>query len=189
MLEVLAVHAGHHVEGEALRVGGHVDGAECVVETRGGAAEMVVAFLEAVEANRERAQPGIQQLGVAFGRHGKAVADHSPGVAALLDFHAAFFEVLTHQGFAAGNHYDKVLRVDVRGEFIQHAHEVFAGHVGDGIFHAVATAVQTVQVAAERAFPEKVSEGVRFDFVVTVKAISFESEFLFKRELHKKCEV
>ncbi len=52
-LEVLAVHAGHHVEGEALRVGGHVDGAERVIETRGGSAEMVVAFLEAIQANRE----------------------------------------------------------------------------------------------------------------------------------------
>jgi hypothetical protein len=27
---------------------------------------------------------------------------------------------------------------------------------------------------------------VRLDFVVTVKAISFESEFLFKRELHDR---
>jgi len=49
--------------------------------------------------------------------------------------------------------------------------------------------VQTVQVAAERAFPEKVRERVSLDFVVTVKAISFESEFLFKRKFHSGCEV
>jgi hypothetical protein len=42
-----------------------------------------------------------------------------------------------------------------------------------------------VQVAAERAFPEKVRKRVSLDFVVAIKAISFESEFLFKREFHK----
>ncbi len=51
--------------------------------------------------------------------------------------------------------------------------------------------MQAVQVAAERAFPEKVSKRVRLDFVVAVKAISFESEFFLKRELHKNvgCEM
>jgi hypothetical protein len=97
---------------------------------------------------------------------------------------AAFVDVMTHLGFTAGNHNDKMLRVNVRGELVEHAHKVFAGHVGDGVLHAVAAAVQTVQVAAQRAFSEKVGKRVRLDFVVTVKAISFESEFLFKRELH-----
>ncbi len=183
-LQVLAVHARHHVEGEAFGVGSHVDGSYGAFKAMRVAAKMVVVRFEAVETDGERAQPCVQKAGVTFGRHGKSVRDHAPGVAAFLDFLAAFFEVRAHQGFAAGNHDDKVLGVDVRGEFVQYAHEVFARHVGDGILHAVAAAVQTVQVAAERAFPEKVCERMRLDFVVAVKAISFESEFLFKRELH-----
>ena len=184
-LEVLAVHAGHHVEGESLRVGRHVDGAEGSFKAMRVAAEMVVACFETVKADGKRAEPCVQKARVALGSHCKTVCDHAPGVAALLDFLATFFEVRAHERFAAGNHHDKVLRVDVRGELVEHGHKVFAGHVGDGVFDAVATAVQTVQVAAERAFPEKVRERVRLDFVVAVKTISFKSEFLFKRKLHK----
>ena len=167
-------------------MGGHVDGTECTLEAMRVAAEMVVAFLQAVKADGKRAEPGVQQPGVAFGRHGEPVRHHAPRVAAFLDFLAAFLEVGAHQRFAAGNHHDKVFRVDMRGQLVQYAHEVFARHVGDGVLDAVAAAVQTVQVAAERAFPEKVREGVSLDFVVAVKAVSFESEFLFKRELHIK---
>ena len=185
-LEVLAVHASHHVEGEAFGMGGHVDGSYGAFKAMRVAAEMVVAAFEAVEADGERAQPGVQEAGVAFGSHCKSVRDHAPGVAAFFDFLAAFFEVGAHERFAAGNHDDKVLRVDVRGELVEHAHEVFAGHVRDGVLDAIATAVQTVQVAAERAFPEKVRERMSLYFVVAVKAISFESEFLFKRELHDR---
>ena len=183
--EVFAVHAGHHVEGETLRVGRHVDGAEGSFKTMRVAAEMVVVCFETVKADRERTQPSVQKARVAFGSHRKSVCDHAPGVAALLDFLAAFFEVRAHERFAAGNHHDKVLGVDVWGELVEHGHKVFAGHVGDGVFDAVATAVQAMQVAAECAFPEKVRERVRLDFVVAVKTISFKSEFLFKRKLHK----
>ena len=184
-LQVLAVHARHHVEGESLRVGGHVDGSYGAFKAMRVAAEMVVVRFEAVEADGERTQPCVQESRVAFGSHCKAVRDHAPGVAAFFDFLSAFFEVWAHERFAAGNYHDKVLRVDVWGEFVEYAHEVFAGHVGDGVLDAVATAVQTVQIAAERAFPEKIRERVRLDFVVAVKAVSFESEFLFKRELHR----
>jgi hypothetical protein len=45
--------------------------------------------------------------------------------------------------------------------------------------------MQTVQVATQGAFPEKVRERVCLDFVVAVKTISFESEFFLERELHK----
>ena len=183
-LEVFAVHTGHHVEGESLRVGRHIDGAEGSFKTMRVATEMVVACFETIEADGKRAEPCVQKARVALGSHCKSVCDHAPGVAALLDFLATFFEVRAHERFAAGNHHDKVLRVNVRGELVEHGHKVFAGHVGDGVFDAVATAVQTVQVAAERAFPEKVRERVRLDFVVAVKTISFESEFLFKRKLH-----
>ena len=183
--QVFAVHARHHVEGESLRVGGHVDGSYGAFKAMRVAAEMVVVCFEAVEANGERAQPCVQESRVAFGCHRKTVRDHAPGIAAFLDFLAAFFEVWAHERFTARNHHDKVLRVDVRGELIEYAHEVFAGHVGDGVLDAVATAVQTVQVAAERAFPEKIGERMRLDFVVTVKAVSFKSEFLFKRDLHR----
>ena len=179
-LEVLAVHASHHVEGEAFGMGGHVDGSDGTFKAMRVAAEMVVAAFEAIKADGERAQPGGQKSRGTFGRHRKTVRDHAPGVAAFLDFLAAFFEVGAHQRFAARNHYDKVLRVDVRGEFVEYAHEIFAGHVGDGVLDAIATAVQTVQVAAERAFPEKVRERVSLDLVVTVKAVSFESEFFLE---------
>ena len=179
-LEVFAVHASHHVEGEAFGMGGHVDGSDGAFKAMRVAAEMVVAAFEAVKADGERAQPGVQETGVALGSHGKSVRDHAPGVAALLDFLAAFFEVGAHQRFAARNHYDKVLRVDVRGELVEHAHEIFAGHVGDGVLDAVATAVQTVQVATQRAFPEKVRERVSLDLVVAIKAVSFESEFFLE---------
>ena len=54
-LQVLPVHAGHHVESEPFGVSGHVDGPERVVKAGGGAAEMVVAFLETVEADGKRA--------------------------------------------------------------------------------------------------------------------------------------
>ena len=185
-LQVFAVHAGHHVEGEALRVCCHVDGSQSALKAVRVATEMVVVRFETVEADGERAQPCVQKAGVAFWRHRKTVRDHAPGVAAFLDFLTAFFEVGAHQRFAAGNHHDKVLRVDVWGELVQHVHKIFAGHVGDGVLDAVATAVQTVQVAAERAFPEKIRERVRLDFVVTVKAVSFKSEFLFERELHDR---
>ena len=167
-------------------MGCHVDGSYCAFKAMRVAAEMVVVRFEAVEADGERAQPGVQESRVAFGCHGKTVRDHAPGVAAFLDFLAAFFEVWAHERFAAGNHDDKVFRVDVRGELVEHAHEVFARHVRDGVLDAVATAVQTVQVAAERAFPEKVCERVSLDFVVAIKAVSFESEFFLKREFHKK---
>ena len=184
-LEVLAVHAGHHVEGEPLRMGGHVNRAERAFKAMRVAAEMVVAVLQTVKAYRKRAEPCVQKLHETFGRHGKSVSHHAPGVAALLDFLAAFLEVGAHERFAAGNHHDEVLGVDVRGELVQHVHEVFAGHVGDGVLDAVATAMQAVQVAAQCAFPEEVGEGVSLDFVVTVKAVSFESESFFKREFHR----
>ena len=179
-LQVLAVHAGHHIEGEAFGVGGHVYGAQRSLKAMRIAAEMVMACFEAVKTDGERAEPCVQKLCIAFRRHGKSVRDHAPGVAALFDFLTAFFEVRAHEWFAAGNHDDKVLRINVRGELVEHRHKVFAGHVGDGVLDAVATAMQTVQVAAERAFPEKVRERVSLDFVVTIEAISFESEFLFK---------
>ena len=183
--EVFAVHTGHHVEGESLRVGGHVDGAQRAFKAMRVAAEMVVVCFETVKADRERTQPSVQKARVAFGSHRKSVCDHAPGVATLLDFLAAFFEVRAHERFAAGYDHDKVLRVDVRSELVEHVHKVFAGHVRDSVLDAVTTAMQTVQVAAERAFPEKVRERVRLDFVVAVKTISFKSEFLFKRKLHK----
>ncbi len=74
----------------------------------------------------------------------------------------------------------------MRGKLVEHTHKIFTGHVGDGVFDAVATAVQAVQIAAERAFPEKVSERVSLDFVMAVKAISFESEFFLKRDFHER---
>jgi hypothetical protein len=40
--------------------------------------------------------------------------------------------------------------------------------------------MQAVQVATQRTFPEKVGEGVSLDFVVAVKAVSFESESFFE---------
>lgn len=184
-LEVFAVHTGHHIEGEAFGVGGHVYGTQRSLKAMRIATEMVVACFETVKADGERAETCVQELGVAFRSHCKTVRDHAPGVAALLDFLTTFFEVRTHQGFAAGNHHDKVFRIDVWGELVEHSHKIFAGHVGDGVLDAVATAVQTMQIAAERTFPEKVRERVSLDFVVTIKAISFESEFLFKRELHR----
>ena len=148
-------------------------------------AEMVVVRFKTVKADGERTQPGVQEACVTFGCHSKSVRDHAPGVAALLDFLAAFFEIGAHERFAASNHHDKVFGVNVRGELVEYAHEVFAGHVGDGVLDAVATAVQTVQVATQRAFPEKVREWVSLDFVVAVKAVSFESEFFLKRDFHR----
>ncbi len=185
-LEVFAVHAGHHVEGEAFGVGRHVNGAQRSLKAMRVATEMVVVRFEAVKADRERAESCVQEFHEAFGRHGKSVRDHAPGVAAFLDFLAAFFEVRAHQRFAAGNYYDKELGIDVRGKLVEHAHKIFAGHVGDGVLDTVATAVQAVQIAAERAFPEKVSERVSLDFVMAVKAISFESEFFLKRDFHER---
>jgi hypothetical protein len=41
-----------------------------------------------------------------------------------------------------------------------------------------------MQVAAQRAFPKEVSERVRLDFVVTVKAVRLEGEFFLESELH-----
>ena len=178
-LKVLPVHAGHHVESEPLGVSGHVDSSECVVETRGGSAEMVVAFLEAIQANRERAQPCIQQFGVAFRRHGKPVGHHAPGITPFLDFLAAFFQVRAHQRLAPGNHHNKVLRVDVGCKLVQHPHKVFPGHVGNGVLHAVAATVQAVQVTAQGAFPKEIGQRMRLDFVMAVEAVSLKGKFLF----------
>ena len=54
-LEVLAVHAGHHIEGQAFGVSGHVNGPQRSLKAMRVAAEMVVALLQAIEADRERA--------------------------------------------------------------------------------------------------------------------------------------
>ena len=125
-------------------MGRHIDGAEGSFKTMRVATEMVVACFETIEADGKRAEPCVQKARVALGSHCKTVRDHAPGVAALLDFLAAFFEVRAHERFAAGNHHDKVLRVNVRGELVEHGHKVFAGHVGDGVLDAVATAVQAM---------------------------------------------
>ena len=71
-------------------------------------------------------------------------------------------------------HYTSSQVVDVRGKLVEHSHKILAGHIGDGVFHAIATAMQTVQVATQGAFPEKISQRVRLEFVMAVKAVSFE---------------
>ena len=55
-LEVLAVHASHHVEGEAFGVGSHVDGSHSAFKAMRVATEVVVVRFEAVEADGKRTQ-------------------------------------------------------------------------------------------------------------------------------------
>ena len=163
---------------------GHVNGPQRSLKAMRVAAEMVVAFLQTVKTDGERAEPRVQQALVSFGCHRERVRNHAPGVASFHDFLAAFFEVCAHQGLAAGNHHDKVLWVNVRSQLVEYPHKVFARHVRDSFLHAIASAVQTMQVTTQGAFPEKIGERVSLDFVVAVKAISFESELLFKGDFH-----
>ena len=159
----------------------HVDGSNGLVEAMLVATEKVVRFFEAVEANGERAQPRVHILGEAFRSHRKPVRDHAPGVAALLDFLAAFLEIGAHQRLAAGNHHDKVFRVDMRFQRIEHLQKIFARHVGDGVLHAVATAVLAVQIAAQRTLPKEIFKRMRLDFVVAIETVCLESKFFLER--------
>ena len=154
--QVLLVHTRHHVEGEFVDACRHVDGAHGAFKTVRVAAEQVVVCFKPVEADGECAETRIQELGESFGRERETVGDHAPRVAAGLDVVAAFFEVGTHQGLASGNYHGEVGGVDMRSKPVEYLHEVFAGHVRDGIGDAVAAAVLAMQVAAQRAFPEEI---------------------------------
>ena len=66
-----------------------------------------------------------------------------------------------------------MLRIDVGSKLVQSPEEIFPGHVRDGILHAVASAMQTVQVTAQRTFPKEIGQRVRLDFVMAVQAIGF----------------
>ena len=70
------------------------------------------------------------------------------------------------------------------GKAVEYPQKIFAGHVGNGVGNAVAAAVLTMQIAAQRALPEKIRQRVRLDFVMAIKAERFERKLFLEAELH-----
>ena len=72
----------------------------------------------------------------------------------------------------------------MRGEAVEHSQKIYAGHVGNGVGNAVTAAMLTMQVATQRAFPEKIRQRMRLNLVVAIKAERFERELFLETELH-----
>lgn len=67
---------------------------------------------------------------------------------------------------------------------IQDAQKIFTRHVRNRIGNAVAPAMQAMQIATQRAFPEKVGQRMRFNLAMTIKAMRLKRKKLFKPEMH-----
>jgi len=65
---------------------------------------------------------------------------------------------------------------------VEHFQKVSERHIGVRFAAAIAAAVQTIQIAAECAFPEKIRECMTFRKRMTVKAMEFKRSLLLERK-------
>lgn len=65
---------------------------------------------------------------------------------------------------------------------VEHLQKVSEGHIGVRFATAITAAVQTVQITAECAFPEKIRECMAFCKRMTVKAMEFKRGLLLERQ-------
>lgn len=183
LADVLLRDACHHVEDDALLCHEHVEGAVYAVEALLHAAHPVVVVLQSVEAYRHRAQSCLQQALEALLGECQSVGDDAPWESALVEGASALFQVGAHEGFAAGDDDEHVVRVVLCGDAVEHAEEIFHGHVGCvGHGGAVAATVPTAQVAAQGTFPEELVEGMLLDEVALKLTLYLQSDTFAQAE-------
>ena len=118
-------------------------------------------FLQSVQADCDGAESCILQFEEHFWRQVEPVCHHSPGETASRDAFCTLHNVLSHKGFTSAKDDENLARVSFRGDIVQHLEEVFLGHVGHrGSLSAIASTVAAMDVAANGALPEELSEGM-----------------------------
>ena len=175
--EVALVDTGDYVEDEILLLRHHPDGVRGVLEGFWMAAHPGMVFLEAVEADGGGMDAAGEQAVEAPAVEQDAVGHHAPGVLTAVEFFSYVLEVASHQWFASRENNEGGVRIDMRSQAVDYAQEVGSGHVFDlGADAAVTATMQTRRVAAQRAFPKKLTEPVLFNPLV----LEFREEFEFQ---------
>ena len=188
VLDGALVDAGDDVPGEAGVLLHGLHGDEHVLEAVGVAPHPVVVVLEAVEADGDRLQAGVDISVEQLGGEQHAVAHHAPHEALLGDLPAAFGQVLPDGGLASGGDDHHLARVHVCLDLIEHLGEVGKGHVVLlGEHAAVAAAVAAVEVAAQGAFPEQLMELMLLDAVLEDGVVDLEQQPFVKADLLTLC--
>ena len=130
-------------------------------------AHPVVVCLQSVEADSDGMEPRFEQGTEAGRRESEAVGHHAPWESLGIDFGAACFQVVAHEGFAARDDDKDLVGVCLGCHAVEHAQEVGRWHVGlHGCHFAVAATVTAMQVAAQGTLPEELPQGVLADDVV-----------------------
>ena len=115
-----------------------------------------MVFLQAVQADRHRTESAGKQFPIPGCSQRQRIGDDSPREALVIHHLSAAGEVRPQQRFSTRHVDHDPMRICRRCHTVQHAGEIFHGHVhGGGGLPAVTPAVAAMQVAPECAFPEQ----------------------------------
>ena len=132
-----------------------------MVEATVAVTQPVVLVASAVDVDRHavdtRTGKGVHHLLV----EGVAIGHQSPLEAAALNLTAALHNVASHERLAAHGVDEHRCRVDMSGNLVEHLEEIAQRHLGGSkVFGTVAAAMPAGKVAAQRAFPEELPQGM-----------------------------
>ncbi len=167
LAEVAAVDAGDHVRVQPWIRRHHADRTKGALEAAWAASHPVVGLLQAVQAHRQRAQPGPHQPLVHPLIVEPSVRDHSPSKPTVTDRTADLLDIRAQQRLAAGKDHYEVLRPLFRGDSVYSAEKVLERHILlPADYGTVAPAMTAGEVAAGRTLPEKIAQFVDLYLVV-----------------------
>ena len=172
------VDAGYYVPGQTLVRRAEPDSPARTLIGQRVLTQPHVVFLQPVQRYGQRTQTGLTQFAKTRFRQCQSVGHHAPRVTAVAERLSHLLEVLAHQRLAAGDDHHHLMRIHMRRHFpVYHAQEIFGRHIRclDGR-HAVAAAMQTVHIAAQRRFPEELLQRVHRLQVATPQVLQPESQ-------------
>ena len=129
------------------------------------APEIIVLALEAVEADRDAPQTGVDEPLQTLLGEGQTVGDQAPRIAAAGDLAPGEFQILAQEDLAAGKNDQHGSGVDMRRDLlVEHAEEIVERHVlHAGVDAAIAAAMTAREVAPEGTLPKERIEPVLGD--------------------------
>ena len=138
-------------------------------------------FLQTIEADGHRMNACPQKPLPTLRREMQRIGHHSPRKALFVNGLSAFFDVATHQRLASRDNHKHLVRIRLRSDAIEHTQEVLLGHIIALSFHlTVAATMATLQVAAQGALPEQLSERMFLTEEMLLLSPEFEGEFLLE---------
>lgn len=151
---------------------------------------MIMGNPKSIQADRHRTEPGGKQTLETGKRHGKSVRDHSPRKSAFTKGMTDIFKVFAHEGFSTRKHNQGPGGDYMPAKFIQNAEEISYWHIGNRFAPAIAPTMETMEIAAEGAFPKKVRERMALDLRMAVKPIKLKRSSFLKGKIgrsHYSC--